>query len=263
MRDVWRSGEAYEAYIGRWSRLVAREFVPRLSIPRRSRWLDIGCGSGALTEAILTVGHPSRIRAVDRSIEYVQHSRDTLPGELLEFVVADAVSLPFADQEADAAVSGLVLNFVSQPELAVREMLRCLRPGGVIAVYLWDYAEGMQFIRLFWDAAIGSNAAASELDEAKRFPLCHPAELQRVFTRADAVNIEVMSIIVPTTFQSFEELWSPFLGGQGPAPTYAMSLPQVERNVLRERLHQMLPIAADGSIELTARAWVVNGVRQS
>ena len=263
MREVWQSGESYERYIGRWSRHVARKFVSELSIAAGSAWLDVGCGSGALTAAILALTKPERVIAFDRSTEFVAHSRQFLSDGRAMFVVGDAVRLPFADARADAVVSALVLNFISQPELALREMLRCVRSGGVVATYLWDYHEGMQAIRLFWDAAIALNPRAVELDEAKRFPLCQPAALEQLFVSAGLAEVDISAIAIPTSFRDFEDLWSPFLGGQGPAPTYTMSLAEQERIKLRERFRQMAPISADGSIHLSARAWVARGVRRN
>jgi len=263
MQDVWQQAESYEQYIGRWSRQVARKFVLDLSIAPRSVWLDVGCGSGALTAAILELAEPARVIALDRSAEFVGHSRRSSSDGRAAFIVGDAVSLPFADREGGAVVSGLVLNFIAQPELAVREMLRCVRRGGVVATYLWDYREGMQVIRLFWDSAIALDPRAAELDEAKRFPLCQPVALEQLFVSAGAGQVHVSAITIPTWFRNFDDLWSPFLGGQGPAPTYAMSLPERDRIALREHFRQVVPINADGSIALSAKAWIARGVRQN
>jgi SAM-dependent methyltransferase len=261
MRDVWQSAKSYEAYIGRWSRPVAREFVAGLRIAPESAWIDIGCGSGALTSAILAIASPVRVAALDRSFDFVEQSRRAVADHRVLFAVADAVQLPFADGCAHAAVSGLVLNFVPEPERAVREMLRCVRPGGLVAVYVWDYAGGMQAIRRFWDAAIALDRGAAALDEAERFPLCQPSALEKLFRDAGVSSVSVSSITVPTVFRDFDDLWSPFLGGQGPAPTYAMSLDEKRRGLLREKMRNMVPVKADGSIEMSARAWIARAVR--
>src|SRR5215208_3319203 len=168
MRDVWQSAQSYEAYIGRWSREVARHFVAGLPL-RGGVWLDVGCGSCALTSSILSIADPARVIALDRSIEFVDHGRHVFTDERTAFVGCDAASLPLQENIADAAVSGLVLNFVPDPHSAVREMLRCVRPGAVVAAYLWDYSEGMRSIRLFWDAAIALDPRVASLDEANRF----------------------------------------------------------------------------------------------
>jgi SAM-dependent methyltransferase len=260
MGDVWRSAEAYEAYVGRWSRPVARQFVSELGVAPGSTWIDVGCGSGALTSAIVELRSPALVLALDRSFEFVQQIRDRSSDGLVRFVAGDAARLPFASDGADAAVSGLVLNFVSEPVLAVREMLRSVRAGGVVGTYLWDYREGMQSIRLFWDAAIAVSPDASELDEAKRFPLCQPDALEALFRDAGASQVQVSSITVPMRFRDFDDLWTPFLGGQGPAPTYVMSLSDEQREALRDQLRRRVTPGADGSISLSARAWVVRAV---
>ncbi len=261
MQDVWQRADSYDAYIGRWSRQVAPKFVSELRVVPGGVWIDVGCGSGALTAAILATAGPARVLALDRSVDFV--ARSSRSYRAATFVAGDAAALPFAGGMADAAVSGLVLNFVSRPEVAIGEMLRCVRPGGVVATYLWDYAEGMQAIRLFWDSAIAVDARAAALDEATRFPLCQPAALEQLFANGGVNEIRLGSVTIPTVFRDFDDLWSPFLGGQGPAPTYTMNLPEDQRVALRERFRSVVPVSADGSIALTARAWVARGVRSS
>lgn len=254
-------GDAYEPYIGRWSRLVAREFLAWLSIPSDARWLDVGCGTGALTQTILATGSPTEIDAVDSSADYVDFARDRVTDPRVRFAVADARHLPPALHDVDATVSGLMLNFVPEPELAVAEMARATRSGGTVAVYLWDYAEGMQLIRYFWDAAVAIDPRARELDEGHRFPICNPVALEKLFRDTGLRDVESRAIDVPTRFTDFEDYWRPFLGGQGPAPGYAMRLDDQERATLRDHLRAHLPIAPDGSIDLVARAWAVRGTR--
>jgi SAM-dependent methyltransferase len=159
------------------------------------------------------------------------------------------------------AVSGLVLNFIPQPDRAVTEMTRVTRSGGVVAAYVWDYAGRMQLIRHFFDAAMALDPNAAELDEGRRFPICQPDALSRLFESAGLHNVEVRPIEVSTVFRDFDDYWSPFLGGQGPAPGYVMSLSDERRAALRERIRAGLPFARDGSIPLVARAWSVRGVR--
>jgi len=156
-------------------------------------------------------------------------------------------------------VSGLVLNFVPDQPKAVAEMRRAARPGGTVAVYVWDYAGEMQMIRRFWDAAGALDPAARRLDEALRFPLCDPAPLKTLFEATGLRNIETRAIDVPTVFADFDDYWTPFLGGQGPAPGFCMKLPEEARTALRERLRATLPKAGDGRIRLIARAWAVRG----
>jgi SAM-dependent methyltransferase len=259
--DVWASGDAYEPYVGRWSRLVAQDFLAWLPEVPGTRWLDVGCGTGALTEAILDVAAPTLVQAVDPSPAYVAFARRRMNDARASFVVADAQSLPQRTQSVDVVVSALALNFIPQPETAVAELARVARAGGTVALYVWDYAGQMQLMRHFWDAAVALDAQASELDEAHRFPICQPAALEALFHGAHLQNIEYVAIDVPTRFRNFDDYWKPFLGGQGPAPGYAMGLSEDHRAVLREQIHSALPVSGDGSIALTARAWAVRGTR--
>lgn len=260
--DVWASGEGYESYVGRWSRLVAVEFLSWLDAPFGWRWLDIGCGTGALTQLVLDTAGPSEVQAVDRSPSFVEFARARVGDPRASFSVADAQLLPQSTASIDAAVSGLVLNFVPRPEVAVAEMARVVRPGGTVAVYVWDYARDMQFMRYFWDAAVALDSNASPLDEARRFPVCEPKALEALLRGAGLIEVESRAIDVRTRFRDFDDYWRPFLSGQGPAPGYAMSLSEPHRAELRERVRAALPAAADGSIELIARAWAARGKRE-
>lgn len=259
--EVWESGAQYQAYIGRWSRPVATAFLSWLGLPERGRWLEVGCGTGALTERILALAAPAAVHAVDASEGYVAFARRDIADPRVRFEVADARSLPGEDSSHDAAVSGLVLNFVPQPERMVAEMARVVRPGGTVAVYVWDYAGEMQLIRRFWDAAIALDPAAAELDEGRRFPICAPDALGELWRRSGLEAAEVRPIDVLTSFRDFEDYWQPFLGGQGPAPGYARSLDEGRRSALRERLHSALPTSPTGRIDIVARAWAVRGTR--
>jgi SAM-dependent methyltransferase len=257
--DTWALGSAYEPYVGRWSRLVAREFINWLAIRYNSRWLDVGSGTGALTQTILQHAQPSRVRGLDRSDGFVAHARQHTPDPRASFDVADAQALPDPDETYDAVVSGLVLNFVPQPSLAVREMARVARPGGTVAIYVWDYAGEMQFMRRFWDAASALDPAIASLDEGLRFPLCQPGPLAGLFGEAGLTGVEGQAIDIPTVFRDFDDFWQPFLGGQGSAPTYLMSLSEGRRLAIRERLDASLPREGNGAIALMARAWAVKG----
>ncbi len=258
--DVWAAGAAYESYVGRWSRPVARELIDWLAMPAHKRWLDIGCGTGALTQEILARAAPAAVVGVDTSEGFIAHARANTSDPRAAFRVSDAQALPFADREFDVAVSGLVLNFIPRPEQALAEARRVLRPGGIAAVYVWDYAGGMQLMRYFWSAAAALDPRAEALDEGRRFPICKPEPLIALFESCGFAQVECRVVDVPTTFKNFGDYWSPFLGGQGPAPTYACALPEPQRETLRERLQATLPTEPDGSIRLMARAFAVRGV---
>ena len=264
MTDVWGKAGAYEAYVGRWSRPVGREFLAWLNVPAGRRWLDVGSGTGALSGLILELASPEAVVGVDRTEGFVEFARSQITDSRAQFMTGDATQLPVETSSFDAVVSGLVLNFVPDPEAAVGEFARVSTPDAVIGAYVWDYSDGMQLQRHFWDAATELDQAAAELDEGNRFDsVCSPERLSALFRTAGLLDVETRAIVVPTVFRDFDDYWSPFLGGTGPAPNYAMGLDDDRRAALRERIRARLPVAADGTIPLTARAWAVKGMRKA
>ena len=259
--DTWASGDAYERNVGRWSRRVAPQLLEWLEIPADRWWLDVGRGSGALTQAILQRAAPRGIACFDRSTGFIGDVRAHVDAQPVRFVAGDAQALPIAEAAFDAVVSGLVLNFVARPQQAVNEMARVTRSGGVLAVYVWDYADKMQLMRYFWDAAAALDPAARALDEGRRFSICRPPALQALFQNAGLREITVQPIDIATHFRDFDDYWQPLLGGQGPAAGYATSLNDERRAALREQLRATLPFAPDGSIPLMARAWAARGAK--
>ncbi len=258
-RDVWASGDRYEPYVGRWSRPVARDFVDWLGVAKGKRWLDVGCGTGALAQTLLERAAPEQVLGIDPSEGFLANARRYITDPRARFETADAQALPVADAAFDAAVSGLVLNFVPDQAKAAREMRRAVKPGGTVAAYVWDYAGEMQMMRRFWDAAVALDPAAREKDEGVRFPLCRPEPFAALLRDAGLRNVEVRAIDVPTVYRDFDDFWTPFLSGQAPAPGYCMSLSEERRSALREHLRATLPFRPDGSIALIARAWAARG----
>jgi SAM-dependent methyltransferase len=257
--ESWKLADAYEPYVGRWSRLVATAFLDWLDANPGCSWLDVGCGTGALSHAILERAAPRILLAADRSLDYLRLARLRAASAFAHHVVADARQLPLTRTAFDVAASGLVLNFVPEPGRMIAEMARVVRPGGLIAVYVWDYADRMQLMRHFWDGAVALNPAAAALDEGNRFPICRPEPLRDLFSTAGLRDVETRPIDVPTVFRDFDDYWMPFLGGQGPAPGYVVSLHPSDQAKLRDRIFSHLPVQADGSIPLVARAWAVRG----
>jgi SAM-dependent methyltransferase len=258
MTETWVEADAYEPYIGRWSRAVADEFVTLLDVLPGRAWVDVGCGTGALSHTILARAAPRLLVGIDRSAGFVAGARAHAPAQA-SFVVADARDLPLPAGRFDAAVSGLVLNFVPEPERMIADMKRVVRPGGRLGLYVWDYAGRMQLLRYFWSAVVAMDPAMLELDEGRRFPLCRPDALHDLFREGGIEQVQVRAIDVPTVFRNFDDFWTPFLGGQGPAPAYAISLDERRRDALCALLRSRLPAAEDGSIPLLARAWAVTG----
>jgi SAM-dependent methyltransferase len=257
--DVWSSGENYEAYVGRWSRPVARGFLEWLDLPAGGRWLDVGCGTGALTDEVLTGSAPATVVGLDPAPAFVAHAAHSVSDPRARFAVGDARALPVTDGWADAAVSGLMLNFVAERTRALAEMRRACRRGGVVAAYVWDYAGGMQLISRFWAAAEELDPAVRRDAEGVRFGFCRPGPLRAMFGAAGLAAVDVGEVVVPTVFRDFDDAWSPFLRGTGPAPAYAASLDDDHRAGLAARFRSTLPADDDGSIRLTARAWTVRG----
>lgn len=257
--EVMSVAAAYDAFMGRWSKVVAHRFVAWLSVPPHRRWLDIGCGTGALAEAILASAAPDEVWGVDPSEEFVAHVRAALPAHQERFLVADGQSLPQSFADFDATVSGLALNQIPAPRAGLSEMMRVTRPGGIVAAYVWDFAEGMQMLRYFWDVTAGLDPGSSGLDLAKEYPLCRADRLLELFQGAGLDAVEVRPLEVPTVFRNFDDYWSPLLNGYGRPGAYVMSLSEEHRSTLRERLRAALPAGADGAICLMARAWAIRG----
>jgi SAM-dependent methyltransferase len=257
--DSWFSGNQYDRFMGRWSNLIARKFLDWLVVSPNGVWLDLGCGTGSLTKLILETSQPKKIISIDSSSEFISHAQQLIANPIVSFQVGQAEALEQESNSFDAVVSGIMLNFVPHPEKAVAEMIRVTKPSGTIGIFIWDYAEGMEMLRYFWDAAIELNKSANEYDEGIRFPLCKEGQLESLVKKTGLKQVETLPIGVPTRFKNFDDYWMPFLGNVGPAPSYVMSLGEKDRQNLKNKLRETLPIKQDGSISLMARAWAVKG----
>jgi SAM-dependent methyltransferase len=257
--ENWGTSAPYERYVGRWSRLVARDFLDWLAVPAGAAWADVGCGTGALVEAILSRCDPAAVVGIDRSAGFIADAQRLLSDPRVRFEVGDATALPLDADAWDVAVSGLVLNFVGDAAAMVREMIRVTKPGGTVAAYVWDYAEGMAMMRHFWDVAVAVSPQAAALDQAERFPICLPQPLATLWQDLGLTSVSVRAIEIPTVFHDFDDYWTPFLGKQGAAPTFLASVDAETQQQIRALLEERLKPAADGTIALTARAWAVKG----
>lgn len=237
---------------------MAREFLAWLAPTPSAHWLDVGCGTGALTAAVCTTCAPASITGCEPSEPFVRDAQRRVTDTRASFVHAGSENLPARDGGFDFIVSGLVLNFVPEPARAVAAMRERLAPGGVVGAYVWDYAGGMEFLRFFWDEAIAVDASAIERDEGRRFPLCHPDRMQSVFEQAGLHDVETSPLQIHTTFADFDDYWQPFLGGTGPAPSFVQALSAERRDDLRGRLQRRLT-KRSGPISLRARAWAIRG----
>ena len=256
MAGNWSDGNAYETFMGRWSRQVAPRFVSWLHPQPDVRWLDVGCGTGALTSVVLDVAAPTAVLALDPSEGFIDEARRRVDDPRVEFRVGTAQDVP--PDVADVVVSGLVLNFVPDPDAAVRAMVAAA-PGGAVAAYVWDYAGRMQFLRIFWDVACALDVSAIDLDEGQRFPLCEPGALTDLWERCGLTSVSTTGIEVTTEFRDFDDLWTPFLGATGAGPAYVATLSAASQERLRDGLERMVHPDPDGHIRMHARAWAVRG----
>lgn len=257
--DAWAAGSTYEEFMGRWSRALAPQFVSWLQVPDDAHWLDVGCGTGGLTDAICKNAEPASIVGCDPAAPFVKYAQEKSQDSRASFVVAGAGSLPNRADGYDSVSSLFAFNFIPDPDAALDEMRSLSASGGSVSACVWDYAGRMEFLRRFWDAASAEDPEAGKLDEGSRFPICQPDALSELFVRAGLRDVRGDAIEIITEFSSFDDYWQPFLGATGPAPSYVAALDEYRRAALASRIERSLPAQSDGTIVLTARAWAVRG----
>jgi len=257
--DGWAAGSTYEDFMGRWSRQLAPLFVSWLRIPDGVHWLDVGCGTGALTNAICSHAYPASVVGCDPAEPFVEYARGHFRDVRASFVLAGAGSLPGRADGYGSVSSLLALNFFPDPEAALQEMRALTAIQGAVSACVWDYGYKMEFLRCFWDAVAALDSKARELDEGERFPLCRPDALAELFRAGGLRDVRCEPIEILTEFASFEDYWRPLLGGTGPAPSYVASLNADQRTALARTIEQALPRGPGELITLTARAWAVRG----
>lgn len=259
--DRWTSGFQYEQWMGRWSRLLAVEFLQWLNMASGLRWLDVCCGTGIVSETIADHAAPATVVGIDQSPQQIEFARQNRSHPNITFETGDAMSMQLPDSSFDIVVCGLGLNFIPDPTRAVKEFGRVLLPGGTVAAFVWDYAEGARFLREFWDAAIAVDPEAAALDQARRFTICTRDGLRVPFDQAKLESITIHALEIETRFANFEDYWDPLLTGQGSAPAYMATRDEKTRAAIRARLRATLPANARGEIILPARAWAVRARR--
>ncbi|MBI2429928.1 MAG: class I SAM-dependent methyltransferase [Ignavibacteriales bacterium] len=259
MKDSWKDGSTYEDFMGRWSRQLAPKFVAWLGLPVGGHWLDVGCGTGALTESICLHADPASVLGCDPSAPFVEYANQHSRYKQATFKVHSVGSLPTRVGGYSCVTSLLALNFFSDVEASVREMRSLVRQGGNVSACVWDYAGKMEFLRYFWDAVVAENPHARNKDEGVRFPICNPKALTQLFGAAGLDDIVCEAIEIPTKFDNFDDYWQPFLAGTGPAASYVASLNHSQRGDLVRNLKQNLPMNEMSKIALVARAWAVRG----
>ena len=259
-QDIFVESDAFERFMGRWSRRLAPLLVKFASLEDGDSVLDVGSGTGALAFAVTNAMPSVRVTGVDSSSAYVRYAQARTPSDRVRFVVGDAQALQLPDATFDKTLSLLVMNFVPDHAKALREMIRVTRPGGLVAAAVWDYGDGMEMLRVFWDEAVALDSAIAGRDE-RNMPLCKEGELAGLWRAEGLQHVQEQPIAIELSFASFDDYWSPFLGGQGPAGAYATSLPETARAALQSRLRKrLLGDRQDGRFTLQARAWTVKGV---
>ena len=252
------SADAYDRLVGRYGVQLASALIGFARVEPGMRALDVGCGPGALTAALAGRLGTANVAAADPSEPFVEACRTRVPG--VEVVEAGAEALPFIDGTFDAALSQLVVNFMSDAEAGVREMARVTRPGGVVASCVWDYAGEMTLLRKFWDAAreVEPERAAAA-DEGVVMRWCADGELADLWHRVGLRDVRSGALVVSATYTDFEELWSPLPTGVAPSGAFCKSLDEHQRDALHDAYRRRLGVE-EGPFELTARAWAVAGV---
>jgi SAM-dependent methyltransferase len=261
---VFSAGEAYDAFMGRWSGRLAPLLLKFAGVADGDHVLDVGTGTGSLAAAVVEAVPSSRVVGIDQSESYIALARAREAGrhrgQRIQFEVADAQQLPFCDASFDRTLSLLNLNFIPDPEKALKEMIRVTRAGGTVAAAVWDYGEGMQMLRVFWHEVVLLFPDADPKDE-RHMPYCRSGELARLWRAHHLQNVSETPLTVETRFSSFEDYWIPFLERQGPAGAYVASLSSQEADRLRLKLQERLAgEGVDQPIVLHARAWAVQGV---
>jgi ubiquinone/menaquinone biosynthesis C-methylase UbiE len=250
------SADAYGRFVGRYSTALAEVLVDFAPVERGMRALDVGCGPGALAAVLAGRLGASNVSAVDPSEPFVEACRARLPG--VDVRVAGAEELPFAADTFDAVLSQLVVNFLDDAEAGVREMTRVARSGGVVASCVWDYGDGMTLLRAFWDAAREVEPKRAAVSDESTMRWSGDGELAELWSAVGLADVRFGALVVSAEYENFEDLWSPFPTGVGPAGAFAKSLDEEKRAALRESLRRRLSVG-DEPFELSARAWAAAG----
>lgn len=257
-RSMW-GGDDYDLLMGRWSRLIAPLLVQHVEVHDGDKVLDVGCGTGSLTRALLDSGPAVQVTGIDGSADYVDIARKNLDGSGATLEQGDAQSLPYPDNSFDKCISLLVMNFIPDPTQAVNEMQRVTRAGGSVTAAVWDYGDGMEMLRHLWDEAASIDDDAVAKHEGN-MPLCRKGELAALWAECGLSEISDTALTIQMDFASFDDYWAPFLTGVGPSGSYVSSLDTQIRTDLKERLLRKLANGnREAPISLTARTWAVRG----
>jgi len=258
-KKMFTVSSGYERYMGRWSRQLAPVYVAFAAPKNGDRVLDVGTGTGALASALEAALGSSEITGVDPSAGFIAYAAQNAKSGRARFEVGDAQKLRFADGSFDHAMSMLVINFIPDHDKALAEMRRVTRAGGTVSSCVWDYADGMESLRIFWDEAVALDPAAEPKHE-RNMKLTREGQLGALWKRAGLGNVVEKALVIDQAFKSFDDYWGPFLTGVGPGGAYVVSLPEDRRKALEDRMRaRLLGGRADGPFNLKARVWCARG----
>jgi SAM-dependent methyltransferase len=257
---MFSEADAYERFMGRWSRQMAPLLVEFAGVRDGDTLLDVGSGTGALAAALAAAAPTARIVGIDPSVSYVAMAQSRHGGSLVGFEVGDAQQMTFPNAAFDRSLSLLVVNFIPDAHKAVDEMSRVTRRGGTVAAAVWDYGEGMEMLRIFWDEAVNLTPSADARDE-RHMPFCRQGDLESLWRQHRLQDVVGQGLTIETRFASFADYWDPFLEKQGPAGAFVAGLSESDRKELETRVRaRLLGQSPDRAFVLTARAWAVRGV---
>lgn len=246
------AADAYDRFMGRYSRLLAPQLADLADLEPGHRVLDVGCGPGALTHELVSRLGADAVAGVDPSETFAAAARERHPG--VDVRVASAEALPFADDEFDRTLAQLVVHFMADPVDGLAEMRRVTRPGGMVITCVWDLAGGRAPLSPFWEAARGLDPDV--IDES-RLAGAREGDLAALFAAAGLREIHTAVLSIEQEHSGFEEWWEPFTAGVGPAGAYVASLDARQRSALENHARSILPA---GPFVLTARAWAARGL---
>ncbi len=254
-KPMFNDGAAYERRMGRFSRQVGDIFLDWLAPPNGLHWIDVGCGNGAFTEVLIARCAPAAVDAIDPSEGQLRFARTRAGVKLATFHIGDAQALPFADHSFDAASMALAISFVPEPQKAAHEMARVVKPGGMVATYMWDMPGGGIPIKPLHDALkyMGAQVSLPGEDVTRR------ENLEALWEKAALRAVESRAIRIPVFYSSFEEFWQANSVADGASGKSLGAMSAAELEKLKARLREALPIAADGSIAYEAFANAVKG----
>jgi len=252
---MFTMGSAYEQYMGRWSRLLVPGYLQFVGAKDGQRFLDVGTGTGAVAAAVEAALKSSQVAGIDPSAGFVGYAKKNAKSDRVQFEVGDAQALRFGDASFDQTMALLVVNFIPDHDKAIRELRRVTRPGGVVSSCVWDYGEGMESLRIFWDEVVALDPAAEPKHE-RNMKLTRQGQLGGLWKSAGLANIQEKPLVIDQAFASFDDYRGPFLKGTGPGGAYVAALSEDRRQQLEKNLRGRL---GNGAFTLKAKAWCVRG----